>query len=67
MPYQEGNEGYQAHHHEEWKAGDTRCLSHMRHQDVQNWKELELTLLTSGSYWKGWVNSMKIPSLSIAD
>jgi len=43
MPYQEGNEGCQAHNYEERQTGNSGRMSHMRDEDVQNRKELKLT------------------------
>jgi hypothetical protein len=40
MPFQEGHEGSQRHHHEEWETSYTGDMSFMWHKDVQNRKEL---------------------------
>ena len=37
---QKGNEGRQGNNHEEWKAGNPGCVSHMWDKDVQDRKEL---------------------------
>jgi hypothetical protein len=40
MPSQKRNEGRQEYHYEEWQTSNSRCMPNLRHQDVQNWKEL---------------------------
>ena len=43
MPSQMGNERCHGHNHEEWQAGNSRCVSCLWDQDVQDRGELELT------------------------
>ena len=40
MPSQKGNEGCQEHNYEEWQTGNSRHMSHMRNENVQNRKKL---------------------------
>jgi hypothetical protein len=40
VPRQERDEERQGHHHEEWPPGDSGCLPLMRHQDVQNRRQI---------------------------
>ena len=47
MPHEEGNERPQKHNHEEWQTGNSGYMLHMRHKDVQNWKELNLDIKVS--------------------
>jgi hypothetical protein len=42
MPSQEGDEGSQVHHHEEWEACNSGCMPHLWHKDVQNWEGITL-------------------------
>jgi len=44
MPSQERDEGPKEHHHEEWKAGNSGDMPHLRYENVQDWEGL------------GWLN-----------
>ena len=40
MPSQERDEGPKEHHHEEWKAGNSGDMPHLRYENVQDWEGL---------------------------
>ena len=66
VPRQEGNEGCQEHNYEKWQASNSGCMPRMWDQDVQDRKELRLTLLVLGFIVSLDISIAGISSLSIA-
>ena len=55
MPCQKGDEGSKKYNHEKWQAGNPGDMSHMWHQDVQDWEELGFLRRNPAEIKKDWM------------